>query len=335
MTRKEKIAQMIMAYANVTLVSRYQVGSVIFMGWQVKNQKQIKGFISDIQRVSKIPCMIATDEEGGRVNRFKVFPSARHPSANEVGNNIRSGSWTTERVRDNAFRVGKTLHSIGVHANLAPILDTSSSGLIKSQRRGYSSNYKEVSRIGRAFIQGFKDAGIICFAKHYPGYGNLSRTTDRYLLRDNRTWEDLEASHLIPFEDNKDLLGGLMLSNICFPGIDKENLSCFSPVFIKRARENFPLGLLMTDDLRAKSVIEISNDNIEHVAQIAFLSGLDIFLTIKNANVPRIINGIDSLIQKQPEVEEHLEKSLSRLFYYKEQWFRGFFSERLEDMQND
>ncbi|MBN1234042.1 MAG: hypothetical protein JXA60_11865 [Candidatus Coatesbacteria bacterium] len=330
MTRREKIAQLIMAYANVELVRKYQVGSVIFMGWQIKNQKQIKKFISGVQQKSKIPCMIATDEEGGRVNRFRIFRDARHPSAREVGSNIRSGKWDLQKVRENAYRVGMTISSIGVNANLAPVLDVSRRGLMKAQGRCYSIEQEEVRDIGRAFIQGFRDAGVICIAKHYPGYGELALTTDRYLLKDRRTWENIEDDHIKPFEENKDVLGGLMLANIWFNLIDREHLASFSPVFIKRARADFPHGLLMTDDLRAKSVVELSKDNIEQIAQVAFLAGLDIFLTIKNANVPRIINGIEYLLENQPELEIHLEESLARQFAYKEVWYNDFFKERID-----
>ena len=106
---------------------------------------------------------------------------------------------TTAAAREQGFATGRYLHSLGIDADLAPVLDVPTSRSSFIYARAFSTSPSLVASRGVSFAEGLSDAGVIATAKHFPGLGRLSVSTDSAAgtVRATRT---ALARDLIPFK---------------------------------------------------------------------------------------------------------------------------------------
>ena len=72
-----------------------------------------------------------------------------------------------------AYTIGCQLHELGVHMNLAPVMDVNNNPdnpVINS--RSFGGDPNNVAQKGVAYLNGLQAAGIIACAKHFPGHGD-------------------------------------------------------------------------------------------------------------------------------------------------------------------
>ncbi len=92
MTLDEEIGQMIMlgfleTQMSPTLaytIKQYHLGSVVLYAWNITGADQVKQLTTQIQAEGDIPLLIATDQEGGSVNRLQAVDGPL-PSAYQMG----------------------------------------------------------------------------------------------------------------------------------------------------------------------------------------------------------------------------------------------------------
>src|SRR5262249_47928744 len=65
-------------------IKQFHVGGAILYKWNVTDAAGVRQLDSDMQSQAKIPLLIATDQEGGFVDRL-AFIQGYHPSAEEMG----------------------------------------------------------------------------------------------------------------------------------------------------------------------------------------------------------------------------------------------------------
>lgn len=116
-----------------------------------------------------------TDQEGGIVKTYP--PVAPWKAASEIGSRKEAYAAGVETARG--------LRNVGVHVDLAPVLDLRDGPLGSRQ---YSS-----PAFGVAFARGLAAGGVATCAKHFPGLGPLPISTDEQLyVRGRLRQADLE-----------------------------------------------------------------------------------------------------------------------------------------------
>ena len=107
----------------------------------IRSPKQLTSFTSALQKQSEIPLLIATDQEGGKVNRLKSkygFPDSK--SWAELGkiNELKI-------TKENAELTAKILKKNGINVNFSPVLDLSnnSKSFIAQKERCFSKDPKK------------------------------------------------------------------------------------------------------------------------------------------------------------------------------------------------
>ncbi|MGE0688416.1 MAG: glycoside hydrolase family 3 protein, partial [Dehalococcoidia bacterium] len=191
-TLDEKIAQMLMVgfrgqtlakteplytrlsvgLAGSIVLFDYDVPSEGSSGRNIGNPDQLTALDEQLQALSPVRLLIATDQEGGPyVNRLspkRGFPASY--SAEYLGNRD-----DPEFTRKAAQSMALTMAKAGVNLNLAPVLDLNvnpNNPIIGSIERSFSSDPAVVTRNALAFIQGHHDAGVLTTLKHFPGHGS-------------------------------------------------------------------------------------------------------------------------------------------------------------------
>lgn len=160
-------------------IDAYDVGSVILDGTTTSGSAAVGDVTRELRSLApkNVGLFIATDQEGGLVQRLQGRGVDRIPSGNK------QGEQSPSTLRKTARGWGEQLRGAGVNVNLAPVLDVVPAGggpnpPIGDLDRQYGSTPAAVTSHGLAFAKGMTAAGVDPVVKHFPGLGRVSGNTD-------------------------------------------------------------------------------------------------------------------------------------------------------------
>lgn len=293
MTIEEKIGQMFMIAVrkddndqgvtqwNEALqktFERYPVGGFVLFSENIQTKEQVQKLTRDLQAASKIPLFIGVDEEGGRVSRIGSQPNISEKpflSADQLG------KLKDERaVYEEAQRMGKLLHELGINMDFAPVADifNEPSNTVIG-KRSFGNSQEEVTPNVVAFAKGLKSQGIQPVVKHYPGHGNTKEDSHEGIAYIDKTLSELEKEELVPFEKAiEEKIGALMKGHLLVSEVDEDYMVSLSAKWNKYMRERYDLSdtLIMTDALEMGAVV--NKYGVGEAAVLAVRAGNDILL---------------------------------------------------------
>ncbi|MDR2387654.1 MAG: hypothetical protein LBE80_08750 [Deltaproteobacteria bacterium] len=215
------------------------------------------------------PLILALDNEGGLVKRLPP-PHIQLPGANEQAER---GAVLT---RSMAFSSGQELKELGFNLNLAPVLDLMVPEAIMA-KRAYGQEPERVIHLAQAFVSGFREAGVFCCGKHFPGLGAALEDPHQVVSTVNLSQAQLR-DHLKPFAALIEKgLAAIMTSHCLYPGLGLKEMATFSPEIMALLRNelNFE-GLALSDDLEMGAVA--NQQKIGQAALEALRVGHDLVL---------------------------------------------------------
>jgi beta-N-acetylhexosaminidase len=240
------------------LARTYRAGSVLLVGTSSAGVEKTAALTAAI-RAAKPGTLVATDQEGGKVQRlqgpgFDIMPSAMAQS-----------QLSPETLTASATAWGKQLSAAGVLFDLAPVADVvpeanvETNAPIGALQRGYGSDPDAVSSSVAAFIAGMHAAGLEISLKHFPGLGEVTGNTDKTPATDTVTTRGASSA---TFRAGIGAgAGAVMVSSAIYTQIDPGVQGVFSSVIISdmlRGDLGFT-GVVVSDDLGlAKAVAPIS-----------------------------------------------------------------------------
>lgn len=282
MSLEEKIGQLFLVRYDSNLASswtkKYYPGGYIMFAKDFNNQTKssIKKEISDLQSISKIPLVIAVDEEGGyvtRVSRYSNFRESKFLSPRSYYEN--GGEALLESTEKEKAEL---LLSIGVNLNLAPVADVSVDSNDFINIRTFNRDAKETATLIGKMVNYANEVGISSSLKHFPGYGN-NVDTHTGIAVDERSYENFVENDYLPFEEGiKNKVPTVLVSHNIIKCIDSEYPATLSKKVINELREklNFT-GVVITDDLSMGAVNSYVEDG--SAAVLAINAGEDLIIT--------------------------------------------------------
>ena len=233
-------------YVNKMIRER-NVGGVLLFGHNMKSEAQTRRLTAALQRLSMqtepaIPLFIAVDQEGGQISHAPwVTPQ---PAAAQVG-----ARGDPERARAIAEEMGRELLRAGVNTDLAPVVDTGFGAAIG--RRSFGEDPQLVAEMGAAAVEGFKAAGVVSAAKHFPNHGPATTDSHVGLPVVDHDLPKLRSRDLPPFEAA--IQAGVpmvMVGHLLYPAVDPERPASLSPEAVGMLRGELHFGrVVVTDDL--------------------------------------------------------------------------------------
>ncbi len=228
-----------------------QIGAVISFQ---SDPQRLKADVAQLQDAAKAggnpPLLVMVDQEGGSVKRLKDGPPTVAPA--DLGKSGDEG-----QAKDQGQQTGSYLRGLGVNVDLAPVLDVATpltADSIKS--RTFGSDPATVAKVGVAFAQGLNDGGAVATAKHFPGLGRATVSTDDRAVTIAATTEQLQ-SDLLPFKAAVEAgVPMVMVSTASYPTLGAKKQAAFSPTIVKsllRGQLGFD-GVVITDDLESPAV---------------------------------------------------------------------------------
>ncbi len=273
------------------ILSNKHVGGLILFSRNFESFQQLKGLVSEVYSI-KENIVIAVDQEGGRVQRFKnEFTSI--PSMQEISLFAKENN-DTEIFTDLAWLISSELIASGVDINFAPVLDIDDETSSIIGDRSFSNKVQEVVEFTSKYIDGMYEAGMRSTGKHFPGHGGVYEDSHLQLPVDNRTMEDLIISDIRPYIELKDKLDVVMCAHILFPEIDS-NIPSFSKIWIDDILKNQLnyQGLIISDDLSMEGAGE---EDCSIKTRNALQAGCDMAIICNNRNdVKKVLNFLDDI----------------------------------------
>src|SRR5947199_5397107 len=268
-----------------------------------------------MQKQSPIPHLISTDFEGGVVNELRQITGER--SSEQT-----IGATGDPKVAYNAgHSAAADLAALGLNVNFMPIVDVltnpNNPGL---PMRTFGSDPTLVTNMGRAYLKGLTDGGIIGCLKHFPGLGSASIDPHQSLPSMNRSLATLNAVDLVPYRTliDEGIVPMVMVTHILNPQLDPNLPTSLSPnvvTGILRKQLNFK-GVIISDTLWMGG---ISNTySLAQAAVLAVRAGTDLLLGPRGrADTQNMIYGLHQAVMNGQISEAQIDASVTRILALK------------------
>ncbi|HEX8043838.1 beta-N-acetylhexosaminidase [Candidatus Deferrimicrobium sp.] len=263
-----------------------EVAGVVLFSRNIESPAQVRALCREIRssagRGNPLP-LIAVDQEGGRVARFKEPPFTRFPPA-------RACSLFCCRNESVAEAVGAAtaaeLRAVGIDMNFAPVLDVGSNPrnpVIGD--RAFSEDPRTAAALGIAFAKGSLSRGILPVGKHFPGHGDTSADSHQELPVVRAGMRTLLRRELLPFRlAVRAGIPALMTAHVMYPALDRTLTATLSRKILHdllRGRMRFR-GTIISDALEMKAIAD--RYGIGEAAVLAVTAGCDVVLVCKGEN---------------------------------------------------
>jgi beta-N-acetylhexosaminidase len=213
MTLEQKVGQLLVSRASVKDVDAL-VSEGIVGGLYVSNDVPAER-IKELKALAATPLLIAQDLEAGYTSGSLKWSSAMSLAA--VGDERLAYDW--------AYMHGLEARRAGVNAVFGPVLD------IAMNRQGelcgirtLGSDPRQAAQLAAAVVSGYQAAGLLPFAKHFPGFGRGIQDAHIELSELNADRATMWEEDLLPYRIaiDKSNLMGVMTGHISVPSINPD-----------------------------------------------------------------------------------------------------------------
>ncbi|HEV2110149.1 MAG TPA: beta-N-acetylhexosaminidase [Gammaproteobacteria bacterium] len=269
------------------------VGGVILFTRNYADLPQLMALVESIHALREPPLLVAVDQEGGRVQRFRRdFTSL--PPARLFGRIYDQDPKEACRVAELcAWLMAAELRAVQVDLSFAPVVDLDYGVSAIIGDRALHPEPEPVAELGRAWLLGMRRAGMAACAKHFPGHGAVEGDSHLMLPVDSRALDTLRRRDLVPYQRLLRLeLPAVMMAHVVYAQVDDLPAS-FSRRWIGdelRDKLRFE-GAVFCDDLSMRGA-EKAGDYL-HRAEAALAAGCDM-LPVCNSR-PGVTAILDSL----------------------------------------
>ncbi|MEP6730540.1 MAG: glycoside hydrolase family 3 N-terminal domain-containing protein [bacterium] len=277
-----------------------------------------------LQRAAGLPLLIGADLETGAA--FRARGGYFIPNAIDLGGATafpyQMGLGAT-RDTTLAYEMGRVTalegRALGIHMAFAPVLDVNNNPknpVIAA--RSFGEDPQLVARMGRSFIRGIQDNGMLATAKHFPGHGDTEQNSHLELARVDASRARLDSVELLPFREAiKAGVSGVMTFHGYLPSLDTvrtaATLSQKIMIDLLRKQMGFQ-GILVTDALDMNGVL--GKATMGEVTQQAVAAGNDVLLM--PTDVPAAIDAVVAGVRSGRFTEARVDSSVRRLLIAKQ-----------------
>ena len=332
MTLDQKLGQMVISEfygstfdansnALAQMIQNYGISGVLIENGNgnAQTQTQLVTLIQAMQKAAHIPLLVTTDFEGGLVNELRRIVGER-PSEQQIG-----ATGDPQQAYNAGLAAAKTLTSLGLNVNFMPIVDVltnpNNPGL---PGRTFGSDPTLVTNMGRAYLKGLTDGGVVGCLKHFPGLGSATIDPHFSLPYMNRSLATLNAVDFVPYRTmiNEGIVPMVMVTHILNPQLDPKLPTSLSPNVVTgllRKQLNFK-GVIISDTLWMGG---ISNTySLPQAAVLAIKAGEDLILGPRGlSDTVTMLAGMKQAVTSgqipQSTIDASVQRILTMKLHYK------------------
>ena len=281
------------------------------------NINHVASFSLRAMNDAHIPLLIATDQEGGQVNRLYVFhgylPSAEAMAA--TGN--------PHEALDQGTLAAKWMLQLGINADLAPVVDVHTVDPPVLQSRMFGRDPRTVALYAGAYLNGLQNNGIMGCLKHFPGLGAVTSDPHDGLPTVTRSFTELEKIDLAPYKlmIQKYHPAMIMSTDVLMPAVDPSlpaELSYKTITSILRGELGYD-GVVVTDGLYMAGISD--KWGLSQAAVLSILAGDDIVEgPYTPSQVANVVTALKQAIQNGKLTIGRIDQSVQRILLMKVQY---------------
>jgi len=266
---------------------------VILFTRNFTDRAQLSALVEEIHALRSPPLLVAVDQEGGRVQRFRD-PFTRLPPMRELGRLYdRDRHRAVHAARSIGWLMAAELRACGVDLSFAPVVDIDRGLAAVIGDRAFHESSEAVAMLAAAFVAGMKRAGMAATAKHFPTHAGAVLDSHEALATDGRDYADLiddlePYRHLIAVG-----LPSIMVGHVVFPELDPAPASMSSWWIKQQLRGEFGFsGVVISDDLGMGGVAGMGT--MAERAKRALAAGCDMLLLCNEPHaVPEVLGALE------------------------------------------
>lgn len=289
------VAGLSLTSEDKTLLRNPQVGGLILFSRNYESPQQLCDLVREI-RVCSPNILIAVDQEGGRVQRFREGFTRLPPMAVLRDLYQRDSAYGCAVATELGWLMAAELVCYGVDISFAPVLDLDFGVSEVIGDRAFSSSPEDVTKLAGAFITGMREAGMASTGKHFPGHGWVVADSHHEIPVDDRSLEDIESQDLVPFlRLMAQGLDAVMPAHVIYQQVD-DRPAGFSPYWIQqRLRSEIGFdGVVFSDDLTMEGASVAGG--FEARSEQALEAGCDMLLVCNNrAAALQVLNYLERI----------------------------------------
>lgn len=255
------------------------VGGVILFARNWESRRQLVGLVAQIKAV-RADLVVAVDQEGGRVQRFRADGFTPLPAMASLGR-----LWMRDAMRavQAAAAVGRVLgaelRACGVDLSFTPVVDLDWGRSQVIGDRALHADARVVSVLAQSMISGLQACGLAHCLKHFPGHGWAEADSHVALPVDRRALGPILAADAAPYGWLRHGARAVMPAHVVYPKVDPLPAG-FSARWLQqvlRERLGFQ-GAIISDDLTMQGARAAAGDDDARAALLALQAGCDLAL---------------------------------------------------------
>ena len=288
-----------------------EAGAVLLLGGNIAGLDGARALAARLQAIPRpaglrAPLLVMVDQEGGLVRRLPA-PPAR--SAGEMG---AAGPAAAAAA---GLATGRAMRAVGANVDLAPVADVARPGsVLAGQRRTFGTTAGAVAGAAAAFAGGLREAGVAATAKHFPGLGAATETTDAAAVRITVPARRLRSVDIAPFAALiRRHVPLVMLGTAVYPSLDPDAPAALSrPIATGQLRERLGFdGVTVTDALDTPALAPSGGPGA--VAVKAAAAGSDMVLYTGLENGEAAAGALRDAIAADPKVRAAAVAAVARV----------------------
>ncbi len=288
----------------------------------IVSQEQVKELTRQLKDAATTPLLIAVDQEGGQVSRFKKKHGfTEQPSPQQLA--LKEGYHSTVTA---AAQTAFFLHKHGVNLNFGPVADVNinpQNPIIGKLGRSFSPDVKKVTKHCQRWIEEHKKNNILTSLKHFPGHGSSLADSHLGFVDITETWQENEIT---PYKTliKAGICEAVMVGHLYNKNLDETFPATLSKKIITdilKKSLHFA-GPVITDDMQMRAIT--AKYPIEDACCMAIKAGADLVVIGNNLEyTPDILPEITARLIRWIDEERldisRIQDALGRVQQFKAQ----------------